>query len=303
MVTRADYFARARQDLVQLIEQRKNAKDKDEDSLQRFFEAFPFTLNSALGGIQEEYNVFGNLIISQPRLKNFHGDRYPDFLVVTQNSLNFYFNFIEIEDPAKLIFDKREAKPSSDFNQAINQLHQWESMINQEVQRYCRELLDTLFDNNFNNVKEKVHHFNYILVYGFSDEVKQYGASYNSLLQNHFKNNHHHCTYSRLVDNLRIGHSLFTVRQDAASHNKFKALYCMPFKKYGMEQWSDWHNIAGKKEVIQNSSLFSSEEKSRIQKEMEDMDTKTKQEVHKMLYDDLGVNLAAPRALEDFDLW
>jgi len=278
-------------ELNDLIEVRRTATNRDERSVQKFFEDYPFSLLAALPNISSQFQIFGSMIISQPRFRSFDGDRSPDFLVVTYDSLNLYFNFIEIEDPSKKIFAANSQALSTDFSQAYNQLFQWSSYGKGEVEDYCKELLATLFHHNFNNTPEKVLHYNFVLLYGFSDEVIDYGVRHNQILQQYFTDpNLHHCTFSRLIRNIRIEYPLYTVKKDA-SINKFKAIGFVPYKNYTPFEWSELHNVAGKLDLVQNCPYFTGEEKARVISKIETLDNKTYKEILDLTMKDMGTSV------------
>jgi len=287
----AEYFDKVKLDLKTLINERRSAPDKKERLIQSFFEQNPSSCLSCLAGVESQYRVFGQLIIAQPSIKSLDGDRRPDFLIVTWDSLNLYFNFIEIEDPSKLIFAQSGLNLSNDFNQAFGQLKQWKSFQNDEVKEYCARLLTSLFYENFNNTRDKYLNYNYILVYGFSDEVSAKGPRFNALLQDYFKEaNVHHCTYSRLLANIRDEAGMFTVKKDSGENN-FYAVSMSPFRKYGPDEWSDFHNIVGKQIVVEHADYLTKEEKGKLISEINDLDGKTVKEIHRLMDDDMGVSI------------
>lgn len=291
MVDYKTHFEKIKKQLADLLEERKNATNRDERFVQRYFENNPFALLSVLFGIDSQYAIFGSTIISQPKFKSFDGDRHPDFLIVTWNSLNLYFNFIEIEDPSKKIFSNTNQQPSPDFLQAHNQLIQWSSFDKNEVGNYCDELLRSLFKDNFNNTPDKARHYNFILLYGFSDEITRLGERHNHILQEYFTaSDKHHCTYSRLLSNIRFEQPLFTVKKETTT-NKFKAFGFVPFKSYKVSNWSDFHNITDKQELIQNSDLITEEEKGKLIKQIDELDSKTLKEIIEINFSDLGTTL------------
>jgi hypothetical protein len=289
-----NYFDDCKNELLKLLEERRTSTTKDEFSVHSFFEKYPFAILSCLS-IASQYSVFGNIVLSQPRLKSFDGDRQPDFLVATWDSLNIYFNFIEIEDPSKKIFSSTKLQPSAEFLQAVNQLKQWRS-FKTEVVDYCEELLRTLYLDNFNSSPKKVIHYNYTLVYGFGDEITDLGERYNQLLQDYFSEaDLFHCTYSRLLRNAREERPMFSVKRDSAS-NKFKAIGVTPFKKYRAEQWSDFHNVIGKEKIINESLFFDAVDKISLIEQMEKMDKKSYKEVVEIMMAEPGLDFLDPES-------
>lgn len=288
-MTYSSYFSQVKKDLKELIDKRRNASTLEESKLQEFFVQYPSSLLSSLNGIDSQYQVLGNCIITQPILKSHDGDRKPDFLIVTWNSLNLYFNFIEIEDPSKKIFKARKQELTSEFYQAYNQLKQWKSFSKNEIESYCNSLLTTLFRDNFNNTPDKVKNYNYIIVYGFGEEVKNKGEKYNHLLQNYFtESDIYHCTYSRLARTIRNKSGIFTVKKNHEL-NKFVAVACTTFSSYRPSDWSELHNIEDKITVIEKHPIIEEEHKKKLITEINELDNKPLKEIHKIMDDDMGL--------------
>lgn len=287
MVDYPAYFNDAKAQLHELLEGQKKADKKAERSLQLLLEKYPFLLTGCLTEVSGSHNIFSNIIISQPAFKSHTGDRSPDFLIITWNSLNFYFNFVELEDPSKKIFLQTQQKFTSEFDHAYNQLMQWRSMKT-EVADYCHHLLTTLLDKNFNNTADKMRHYNYVLVYGFSGEVQKLGTRHNSLLQEYFTDAHlFHTTYSRLTDHIRFHYPLFTVRFDP-SVNQFRAIGFTPFLHYATDQWSDFRHVTGKQQLINICDLMTAEEKTNLISQIDEMDAKTQKEVYDIVRSNMG---------------
>lgn len=295
MTTYNTLYEDIKKQLTELIGLRENAKTKDEKALQLFFEEYPSALLSVLDGVDSQYAIFGNVIISQPKFKSFDGDRSPDFLIVSWNSMNFYFNYIEIEDPSKKIFAKTNQELTTDFTHSYNQLIQWSSFGKSEVEDYSIELLRTLFSQNHNNTSNKTLHYNYILLYGFSNEIEQLSERHNNILQKYFSaTNMHHCTYSRLLRESTFRRKLFSVKKDPTT-NKFKAIGFVPFKRYEYEEWSDFHNIIGKQDLIRKTSLLTDEEKDSLINQIDKLDKLSIEEIIKLNVSDTRI-----RNLTDF---
>lgn len=298
MIEIREYLEEIKGGLTTLLNSQKNSDTKDERKVQDFFEEYPSALLSVLGDVEANYSIYGGLVISQPRFKSLEKDRQPDFLIVTSNSLNLYFNFIEIEDPSKKIFNSTEQKPSTDFFEAYNQLRQWNSYSNDEVKNYCQYLLDTLFKDNYDSKAHKQYHYNFVLVYGFSDEIITQGSRHNHILQDYFnEKNFFHCTYSRMMENVKYQRKLISVKKD--STEKFKAISLTPFKRYSNDEWSDYHNVVGKDEAIRKSKYLSEKEKEELITQIEKVDPKT---IKQIVDEQLKSNSTDVFDLEDFEI-
>jgi hypothetical protein len=296
MINYQDYFKETDDKLVQLIERRRLSTALEEGIVQNYFEEHPYTLLSVLSSIQANYSFFGSLVLSQPRLKSFHGDRQPDFLIVTVNSLNLYFNFIEIEDPSKKIMHPTRQELSSNFLHSYNQLMQWRAMEN-EVREFASELLNTLYADNFNNTPEKYKHYNYFLLYGFSNEIAARGVKYNQLLQQYFTNpDMHHCTYSRLINPIKHEPRMFSVKKDATT-DSFRAIGWVPFTKYYRDEWSNFRGVTRKEEIIQRSTYLTDEQKQKLIEQISIIDPRSRREIFDLSTTGLGIS-----SFDDLDI-
>ena len=287
MLNYSTYTDHGKLKLKELLELQRHALSKSEQNLQKLLEEYPFLMTGAISGIDSSYSIFSNLIISQPEIKSFGGDRSPDFLVITWNSLNLFFNFIELEDPSKKIFRVSDGNLSGDFNEAFNQITEWQAM-NTDVRNYCTELLRTLFNGNFNNNPDKTIHINFILAFGFSDEVRERGERANNILQQYFaKPGIFHTTYSRIIDTVRFEYPLFSVKKNV-SLGRFEAIGWTPLRNYTTDCWSDFHNILGKEEIVAKSDMLSNEEKTTLINQIRTMDRKTPAQIRSIIMKDFG---------------
>ncbi len=260
------YLEDIREKLTKLLEEQKMADNYQENRVQAFFEEYPCALLGALSGIPMKDAIFNNTIISQPRIKSMDGDKQPDFLVVTYNSLQFFFNFIELEDPSKKIFLAGISEmPSNEFHRAFTQLRQWASFQNSEVEKYCDSLTNTLFKDSYDNLQKKIKHYNYLIVYGFSEEVLRLPHKYNGLLQDYCgEKKYHHCTYSRLLDNLKMSrYPLFSVKK-LGRQEHYKALGFVPFENYVYYLWQSFRNIVDKQDVVYKTSWLTDKQKEKL---------------------------------------
>ena len=270
------YLEDVRRKLTKLLEEQKIADNYREKKVQVFFEEYPCALLGALSGIPMKDSIFNNVIISQPRFRSVDKDRQPDFLVVTYNSLQIFFNFIELEDPSKTVFlDSISEMPSSEFHRAFAQLRQWATFQNGEVEKYCDSLIDALSKDSYDSPQKKIRHYNYLLVYGFSEEVLSHSVKYNGILQDYCgEKKYHHCTYSRLLDNMQMGrYPLFSVKK-LGKNGHYKALGFVPFENYVTYLWHSFHNIVNKQDVVYKSPWLTDEQKEKLANQMTEMDSR-----------------------------
>ena len=282
MIPTKVYLDQISQELSTILSKSKDGRN--EDALHEFFEKYPVALLHAIDDVPANYHIYCGCVISKPTIKSLDGDRQPDFLIITSNSLNLYFNFIEIESSDKTIFRSSDQSVTADFSQAYNQLKQWSSFDNDEIKDYCNSLLDSLFKDNYDSRTVKKHHYNYILVYGSFEEIENYGKRYNDILQSYFEaKNLHHCTYSRIKNDFRFYPQLFTVKKDQKL-NKFEAIGFVPIKHYGFDEWMNFHNISGKSELVVQTNLLTDEEKKILIDEITHWDAKSYQQIHDEMF-------------------
>jgi hypothetical protein len=260
------------------IEKSKNSPGFHEKDLQQFFEQHPCALLGAIRDVPCNHNIFGNMVISQPQIKNYTGDRKPDFLIVTRNSQVLYFNFIEIECPSKKIFvSDGKVELTTQFHKANDQLHQW--IANEDsLKSYCEHLKSTLFEENF-DLARKTDTINYVLLYGDSSELTATSSvRRNQFLKTYFTDRRYHGTFSGLINDFQIPGGMFCVKRNP-DNDTYEALGMVPFKKYGTSEWSDFHNITGKSEIISNCNFLSGPEKQKLLAEIATLDNKNRSEI------------------------
>jgi len=212
-------------------------------------------------------------IISQPRIKSYSRDRQPDFLIITTNSMELYFNFIEIESPAKKLFHHKDYDVSDEFKHALSQLRQWKSYNKDVIPQYCKDLIDKIFKDNGDLTKDKAWHYNFVLLYGNSKEIAaKNDSTYNNLITSHFtEHDLHHITFSRLMDAYTFKFPLMTILRKATD-NQFHAIGMVPLKSYGLDEWINYHLILGKEELVKDSELLNDTEKEELIKQITELD-------------------------------
>lgn len=117
--------------LIQEWESLLNSNCSEKD-IQVFLEKHPCLLPGAFNmkGKSGHY-PFPNALISQPCLSGI-GERIPDFMWLSTNSMEFELVLIEIERPEKKWFTSSGVQ-TSEFTQAHHQLAQWKSWFDEPV--------------------------------------------------------------------------------------------------------------------------------------------------------------------------
>ena len=129
------------------------ASDPLESVIQQYLERHPSLVPGAwTPGSRSSHPPHFNALISQPVLPGF-GAKIPDFMWISGHSGGVYAALIEIERPSKRIF-LNSGKPSSEFNQAKNQLTEWrvwfDSPSNQQVFFEHYGITEFLYSRVFN---------------------------------------------------------------------------------------------------------------------------------------------------------
>lgn len=142
-------------------------KGDSEKEFQLFFEKNPSFLPGALELIgNSSHYPYMDALVSQPEI-GIVKNRKPDFLWLAQDSLNFAPVFIEIEKPNKKMFTIKE-NPNSEFNQALNQIDEWRSLLDDVDNRKS-------FYKCFSvpkEMQEKTFQPQYLLIYGRRSEYE-----------------------------------------------------------------------------------------------------------------------------------
>lgn len=102
------------------------SKDPLEAEVQEFMERNPAFIFAA-AGVMGTHPDYGGLAITQPLLPGFNS-RFPDFMVVHCDSLNWYPTLIEIERPSKKLFTLK-GNSTAKFNEARDQLTDWRAWL------------------------------------------------------------------------------------------------------------------------------------------------------------------------------
>jgi hypothetical protein len=278
MIKPQEYIDSITSELKVILADAQSTTKQQEKKLQEFFEKYPTALLPTLDGVEAQHSIFGSAVISQPRVKRNVSDFKPDFLIITWHSLGLFYNFIEIEASNKK-FLRKDGEPTSSFTQAYNQLKHWKNNQFDAISEYVKFLKKHLFTDAFNWTEDKKISYNYILVYGFSKELKSAKEGKKDVVLSYFQGNERLCTYSRIQENIGYhGRPLFSVKWDYKS-KKFQAIGVAPFNFYDPFYWSELHLVQNKDAVVQSSSIFDQDEKTKLIDKMAKLDSMSYSEI------------------------
>ena len=148
-------------DYYNLLSNSKNS----EKVFQKFFEENPSFVPGAfeISDLSGHY-PFMETIISHPNIGTIF-QRKPDFVWLAQDSLTFSPVFVEIEKPTKKMFNKNKTT-TAEFNQAINQIKQWEYLLNDSNNK----LVLYEYFNLPLDIRKKKFNPQFLLIYGRREE-------------------------------------------------------------------------------------------------------------------------------------
>ncbi len=276
------YFEYVKFEFGNLIQRQMEDNVKRESEIQRFIEKYPIAISGLLGELPAGYNIAGMTLISQPRLKTYQRDRQPDFLIITGNSLELYFNFIEIESPAKKFFHPKKLQVTKDFQEAVNQIREWTAFDRKDLDNYSDDIIDTVFRDNSDITKRKSRHYTFSLIYGDSSEIEDKNdQSFKRLLDGFFPNKDMiFSTYSRILKYMTPHYPLMSIIR-RAGNSRFEALGMVPWKNYKVDEWQNYHLIYGKEKVVNECGWLSDIDKKKLINTMEELDSLPASEIWK----------------------
>lgn len=243
----AEYYSEAMDQYSDLLKE----PDNSEKAFQEFFEKNPAFVPGALG-----INCFGghdpymDALISQPELGTVVR-RKPDFLWLAQNSLKFTPVFVEIERPDKKMFTK-DGIPNSKFNQAMHQIHEWQGILNNAVNRQA-------FYKAFSipaDMQEKEFEPQFVLVYGRREEYEN-----DSHLQNIRASNESAGVHIMSFDRLA---AVFQYKQFVScrvEQGKYRVLHIPPTFRYQADRVDILARYEGFKNAINRMEGISEDRK------------------------------------------
>ena len=246
-----EYLQIAYEELKQLLENSSH----NETAFQSFFEENPICMPGAFELIGTSgHGPHNSALICQPKIGNLAINRYPDFMWLAQDSTNFCPVLIEIERPDKKLFTQGR-QPSADFTQALNQIHEWKSLLNKPnvINDFydCYDIPDYLRKKNFSP--------QYCLIYGRRNEYD--GNEFlNGIRAQLTNNNEILMSYDRILDMIPncIGDALVscTVRE-----KEYEVSYILPVFKYRPGWVNDLCDLKNFRERIDYIRLISDKRK------------------------------------------
>ena len=266
-----NYYNNIKSIFSSLVESQKKSTEYNEALVHTFFEKNPLCLlGTVMNSKVDSYNHFGDSIFSKVSIGSWE-KRVPDFIILTYNSIEITFNFIEIEAPNRKIFNGQNDF-TADFNHAFTQLEDWKRLFPSNSSEMTRKMIASCFSDlgiydGSRSIKGK-----YILVYGSSNEYKENEMRKARIFQKFTDSDFHFTSYDRLVKNFFYERGLFTLKYNSSSGG-FKAVGWSPFLKYPIGRRRSFGRIEKKGTVIQSSKDLTKKEKDDLVQAVKDKDS------------------------------
>jgi hypothetical protein len=226
-----------------------------EKNIQDFLERHPCMVPGAHSmSISSGHAAYPTALIRQPKLPGF-SHHIPDFMWLATDSLTNYAVMIEIESPKKQWFTS-SGRPSADFTQAHDQLHNWRIWIEEPANQ-------SLFMQNYWPTASPHKSFRpeYVLIYGRRNEFERQP----SLTKKRFalqRDGEYHMTFDRLAPDPKADQYITVTRRQEG----YVAEYIPPTIKLGPMFAERRALISGKDIAVDRSELISPERKAFLKK-------------------------------------
>lgn len=223
----------------------------DESAFQHFIEQHPCLLYDAV----DDDRLIHYAVFSQPELPGFRR-KYPDFLCISQNSVQVTINLIEIEAPSKP-WSTTTGQTSAKLTQALDQLRSWKAWFENPLNR---QSFMQLYDLPEWRIASRPLSFHYALIYGRRSEAL---ANEDIARQRAYltQPDEFIMTYDRLRP-LEAMRDIVTVKLDRKSKvSKVKIIHIPPTLSIGSLR-SEWYKFYGFDEAVRANSFINEERKA-----------------------------------------
>ena len=223
----------------------------DESSFQHFIEQHPCLLFDAV----DDNRLIHHAIFSQPELPGFRR-KYPDFLCISQNSIQITINLIEIEAPSKP-WRTNSGQTSAKLTQALDQLRSWKVWFENPLNR---QSFLQLYDVQEWRIGPRRLAFQYALIYGRRSEV---------LANEDFASQRGYLTqpdeFIMTYDRLRPSEAMMdiaTVKLDKKSAVSRVKIIHIPPTLSSVEIEPEWYKFGGFDEAVRVNPFINEERKA-----------------------------------------
>ncbi len=226
----------------------------DEPVFQNFLEQHPCLLFDTV----DDDRLIHHAVFSQPELPGFRR-KYPDFLCISQNSVQVTVNLIEIEAPGKP-WTTKSGEVNAKLTQALGQLRSWKVWFKNPLNL---QAFQQIYDVPDWRVGQRQLTFRYALVYGRRSEA---------LANEDFARQRAYLTQSdefiMTYDRLRVSGAMtnnVTVKLDRKSRvSKVRIIYVPPTLSIGSIDASSWYKFSGFEDAVLANPFINEERKKYI---------------------------------------
>lgn len=237
--------------------------DSPEEKLfQTFFEQNPCLVPGADSHFPYNYpynnptghGPYKNALIAEPKISGIQ-NKIADFLWLSFDSSEFCPVFVEIENPAKKYFNRDET-PTAKFTQALNQIKEWRSILNDPINRlkFYQEyaISKELSDSSFAPV--------FVLVYGSSKKEFNKNVRLSKKRKDWENNDEIIMSFDRI--GLSNTHRNFVTCN--IKNGEYHAKYVNPLFDFDSSERSDIKDIIHLKEAVKNSVFINQSQKNQL---------------------------------------
>lgn len=257
-----EYYKNLEDNFERLISEEKLAKTYNEGVIHDFFVKNPTCLlGTVMNNKVDGYYIYGDSVFSKISIGNWE-QRVPDFIILTYNSAEITFNFIEIEAVNRKIFNGQNDF-TADFNHSFTQLEDWKRLFPANVDEMTKKMVVSCFSDMGVYDGARAINAKYILVYGSSDEYKGHEIKIQRLNQKFHNAGFHYISFDRLLKNLVIERGVYTLKYNSTSGG-FQAIGWAPYLNYPIGRRRSFGRIENKINLVVNSEYHEEKQKANL---------------------------------------
>ena len=266
METIEQYYKTIKDQFSALIEREKVADRFGENTVHAFIEKHPLCLlGTVMNNKIDGYYLYGDCIFSKISFGTWER-RVPDFIIITYNSVEVVFNFIEIEAPNRKIFNG-QSDLTADFNHSFTQLEDWKRLFPTNSLEMERKMVASCFSDMGIYDGARAVKAKYILVYGSSDEYRKDEIKAQRLLEKFSNAGFHFMSYDRLIRQFVLERGIYTVKFNRESGG-FKAVGWAPYLNYGINRRRSFGRLENKVMLANESTVLTDEQKGKLSEQI-----------------------------------
>jgi hypothetical protein len=288
-----EYYKNLKERFTQIITVEKAPKTFNEGVMHDFFVKNPTCLlGTVMNNKVDGYYIYGDSVFSKISIGNWE-QRVPDFIIITYNSAEITFNFIEIEAVNRKIFNGQNDF-TADFNHSFTQLEDWKRLFPANLDEMTRKMVVSCFSDLGVYDGARAINAKYILVYGSSDEYKGHEIKMQRLNQKFQNAGFHYISYDRLVNNFVIERGVYTLKYNSSSGG-FQTIGWTPYLNYPIGRRRSFGRLENKIDLVNKSEYHDEKQKEILIDSITKLDSTS---IISLNESDLGMDF-----IEDHDMY